>query len=71
MYMHELKYELRRVLCTRLYFTMETHLVACRRRQTKLYESLEESLLRTDEWSLFTGILRGLDGVREGAAARE
>lgn len=31
MYMHELKYELRRVLCTRLYFTMETQLVACRR----------------------------------------
>jgi hypothetical protein len=29
-YMHELKYELRRVLCTRLCFTctMETHLVA-------------------------------------------
>jgi hypothetical protein len=29
-YMHELKYELRRVLCTRLYITctMETHLVA-------------------------------------------
>lgn len=29
-YMHEMKYELRRVLCTRLYITctMETHLVA-------------------------------------------